>query len=169
VPIYFFDTSALAPRYSAGKFSRKVSRILRTANSKFYLCDLTVVEISSTLAQVYRRDKLKVADFHRMRALFEDDIANGILLVRTVTQVDLINARDLLEDAAVSSNRDLRSADAIIASAARQLAYDLKTRVIFYTRDWKQYTSILGIHSYRSALKLRYLGKGKGGVPANTG
>jgi hypothetical protein len=125
--------------------------------------------MSSALAQVYRREDLKIADFHRMRALFEDDIANGLLLVRTVTQADLINARDLLEDAAVSNDRNLRGADAIIASASRQLAYDLKRRVIFYTRDWKQYTSVLSIHSYRSALKLRYLGKGKGGVPASTG
>jgi predicted nucleic acid-binding protein len=169
VPIYFFDTSALAPRYSAGKFSRKVNRIFRTANSGFYLCDLTIIEMSSTLAQVYRRQKLSIADFHAMRALFEDDIATGVLSIRTVTQADLINARDLLEDAAVSNNRNLRSADAIIASSARQLAYDLKSRVIFYTHDWTQYASILGVHSYRSALKLRYLGKGKGGIAATTG
>jgi hypothetical protein len=169
VPTYFFDTSALALRSSAERYSPSVNRILRTANSEFYLCDLSVVEMSSALAQIYRRKKLMVADVYRMRANFEDDLANGLLKVRKVTQTDLINARDLLEDAAVLNNRNLRSTDAIIGSSSRQLAYDLKRRVIFYTHDWAQYTSIAGIHSYRSALKLRYLGKGKGGVPSRTG
>ena len=125
--------------------------------------------MSSTLAKIYRKRGLAVSEFHRMRALFEDDIANAALMVRTVSLADLTGARDLLEDAAVLNKRDLHSADAIIAASCRSLAYALKKRVIFYTKDWTQYSSIRSIRSYRSALGLRYLGRGKGGVPAKTG
>jgi hypothetical protein len=125
--------------------------------------------MSSTLAQTYRKHGLTVAEFFRLRALFEDDIANGVLQVRPVSQSDLMDARDLLEDASVLNRRDLRSADAIIGASCRGLAYELKRRVILYTKDWTQYSSIRSIQSYRSALKLRYLGRGKGGIPANTG
>ncbi len=167
--VYFFDTSALVPRYNVGRFTGKVNRILTSPNSRFFVCELTVVEMSSTLAQIYRRRNLRTADFQQMQAMFENDIADGLLQVRGVTQADLINARDLLEDAAVVNKRNLRSADAIIGSCCRGFAYDLKRRVIFYTYDWTQYSSIFDIQSYRSALKLRYLGKGKGGTPARTG
>jgi predicted nucleic acid-binding protein len=169
VSAYFFDTSALVPKYIPGKFSHRLNLAFNGANRAFYICELTLIEMSSTLAQHYRKHGLTVAEFLRLRALFEDDIANGVLLVRTVTQADLMSARDLLEDAAVLNKRDLRSADAIIGAACRGLAYDLKRRVIFYTKDWTQYSSIRGIQSYRSALKLRYLGKGKGGIPSTTG
>jgi len=166
---YFFDTSALVPRYRNGNFTRKVNRILASADAAFYICELTVIEMSSSLAQLHRRHRLSRTEFQKMRAAFEDDIADGLLQVRTVSQQDLMSARDLLEDAAVSNGRNLRSADAIIGACCRTLAHDLNRRVIFYTKDWTQYSSIFDIGSYRSALKLRYLGKGKGGIPARTG
>ena len=166
---YFFDTSAVVPRYRVGNFTRKVNRILASPHASFFICELTLIEMSSSLAQVCRRHKLSRTEFQKMRAAFEDDIADGLLQVRAVSQADLISARDLLEDAAVSNGRNLRSADAIIGACCRTLAHDLHRRVIFYTRDWTQYSSIFDIGSYRSALKLRYLGKGKGGIPARTG
>jgi predicted nucleic acid-binding protein len=169
VRTYFFDTSALVPRYVPGKFSHRVNLIFSGANRNFYICELTLIEMSSTLAKTYRKHRLTVAEFLRLRALFEDDIASGVLQVRTITQADLMDARDLLEDAAVINKRDLRSADAIIGASCRGLAYELKRRAIFYTKDWTQYSSVRSIQSYRSALKLRYLGRGKGGVPATTG
>lgn len=104
-----------------------------------------------------------------MRGQFEDDIANDLLKVRRVVPTDLLNARDLLEAAAVINQRNLRSADAIIAASCRALAHSLRRRVIFYSKDWAQYSSVYDIQAYRSALKLRYLGKGKGGIPARTG
>jgi predicted nucleic acid-binding protein len=167
--IYFFDTSAIIPRYHAGAFTAKVNRILATPESQFYVCELSVVEVSSALAQFYRKHQLTVADFHTMRGLFEDDIANGLLNVLPIAKTDLLNARDLLEDAAVLKKRNLRSADAIIAASCRELAHTQRTRVIFYTKDWTQYSSIYDVQAYRAALKLRFLGKGKGGIPAHTG
>ena len=166
---YFFDTSALTPRYDSGKFTQRINLIFNGKDRSLYICDLTLVEMSSALAQIYRKRNLTTGEFYRMRALFEDDIANGLLLVRPVTQPDLISARDLLEEAAVLNGRDLRSSDAIIAATCRGLAYSIKRRMIFYTRDWPLYSSVRSIQSYRSALKLRYLGKGKGGIPAQTG
>lgn len=141
--VYFFDTSALAPRYHGGPFKSRVNRILTNATSEFHLAELSIVEMSSTLAQHCRRQNLSLAHFHTMRGQFEDDIANGLLRVRRVGASDLLNARDLLEDAAVVNRRNLRSADAIIAASCRALAHSLRRRVIFYSRDWGQYSSIL--------------------------
>src|SRR5262249_44450328 len=107
---YFFDTSALVPRYRVGDFTRKVNRILVSPNAAFYICELTVIEMSSSLAQLYRKHRLSRTEFQKMRAAFEDDIADGLLQVRTISQQDLMSARDLLEDAAVSNGRNLRSA-----------------------------------------------------------
>jgi predicted nucleic acid-binding protein len=166
---YFFDTSALIPRYFSGPFTYRVNRILAISNSQFFICELSIIEMSSALAKLYRKHKLSVAEFHRMRALFEDDIGSGLLKVLRVSQKDLLNARDLLEDSAVLNGRDLRSADSIIAACCRGLAHSLSRRVIFYTRDWCQYSSVFAVRAYSAALKLRYLGRGKGGVPARTG
>jgi hypothetical protein len=125
--------------------------------------------MSSALAKIYRKHRLSVADFNRMRAMFEDDIGHGLLKVLRVNRQDLLDARDLLEDAAVLNKRDLRSADSIIAACCRGLAHSLHRRVIFYTRDWRQYSSVFGVRAYNAALKLRFLGLGKGGVPPRTG
>jgi hypothetical protein len=125
--------------------------------------------MSSALAKLYRQRYLHLAEFHAMRATFENDIGEGLLRVLRINQKDLLNARDLLEDAAVLKKKNLRSADSIIASCCRELAHTLGRRVIFYTKDWRQYSSAFAIQSYRAALKLRYLGRGKGGVPAHTG
>jgi hypothetical protein len=125
--------------------------------------------MSSTLAKACRTHHLPVADFYAKRGAFESDIASGLLKVRVVKAIDLRNARDLLGDAAVVNRRNLQSADAIIAASCRELSHSLGRRVIFYTKDWTQYSSVFEIQAYRSALKLRYLGRGKGGVPARTG
>jgi predicted nucleic acid-binding protein len=167
--VYFFDTCALVPRYVKGKFTRRVNLVLSGADRAVYICELTVIEMSSALAKIYRKDSLSVSDFAQMRAQFEDDIASGLLRVQAVCQADLLSARDLLEDAAVLNSRDLRSADAIIAATCRGLAYSMDKSVTFYTRDWLLYSSIRSVQSYRSTLKLRYLGRGKGGVPPKTG
>ena len=166
---YFFDTSALVPRYFSGRFTRRINRILATKNSQFFICELSIIEMSSALAKVYRKHELSVADFHKMRAMFENDIGRGLLRVLKINQKDLLNARDLLEDAAVLNGRDFHSADSMIAACCRGLAHNLGRRVIFYTRDWCQYSSVFAVRAYRAVLKLRYLGKGKGGVPARTG
>jgi len=166
---FFFDTSALVSRYCADNATNRINRILAKGDSQFYISELTLIEMSSSLAQIRRRQHLGVAEFQRMRNLFEDDIASGLLRVRTITQGDLLNARDLLEDAAVLKNCDLRSADAIIAASCRELAHALKSRICFYTKDWKQYSSVYHVYAYRSALKLRFIGKGKGGIPARSG
>lgn len=167
--IYFFDTCALVCRYAADQFTNRVNRIVQGKNRTIHISDLTVVEISSALAKTCRARKLSASEFFKMRAAFEDDIANGLIQVETSSQADLLSARDLLEDAAVLNHRDLRSSDAIIVSTSRGLAYTLDRRITFYTRDWKLYSSVRGIGSYTAALRLRYLGKGKGGIPSSTG
>jgi predicted nucleic acid-binding protein len=126
VPRYDFDLS----------LTRRVNRILAAKNAEFYICELSIIEMSSTLAKQFRKHGLQISEFHDRRAMFEDDIGNGLLKVQKVYQSDLLSARDLLEDSAVLNKRDLRSADAIIASCCRHLAHCCRSRgnVFFWTR-----------------------------------
>jgi hypothetical protein len=41
-------------------------------------------------------------------------------------------------------------------------------RLVFYTADWKLYAILRDIQAYKSTMKLRYLGPGKGGIPPQT-
>ncbi len=88
-------------RYAADQFTNRVNRIVQGKNRTIHISDLTVVEISSALAKTCRARKLSASEFFKMRAAFEDDIANGLIQVETSSQADLLSARDLLEDAAV--------------------------------------------------------------------
>ena len=70
--------------------------------------------------------------------------------------------------AGVVNRRGLRSSDAIVAVSCRQFAFETGERVTFYTKDWKLYRTLYEINAYRSAMKLRFLGRGRDGIPAST-
>ena len=74
----------------------------------------------------------------------------------------------LLQLAGVLNGRNLGSQDALVAVSCRQQALENRERLIFYTKDWTLYSTLYGINAYRSALKLRYSGRGRGGVPPST-
>jgi len=88
--------------------------------------------------------------------------------VRTVTQLDLLRVRHLLRFAGVLKKKKLKSADAVISECCRELALEKRRRIVFYVADWKLYAILRDIDAFRSTLKLRFLGEGKGSIPPET-
>jgi hypothetical protein len=133
-----------------------------------YVSELSLVEIASAFAQVCRRNNWGVRTYDAYDTDFLRDLQRKRILVRHVTPVDLMRARHLLRFARVLKSRKLDSSDAIIAECCRELALERRERLVFYTADWKLYAILRDIDAYTSALRLRYLGPGKGGVPPET-
>jgi hypothetical protein len=78
-----------------------------------------------------------------------------------------MQARSVLRKG-VAINRNVGSADALIASCCRELALELKARVVFYTADWGLYTVLRQIDSFTSVMTLRFILLPKNGIPAET-
>lgn len=164
MPTCFFDTSALVPRYRAGKFTYRVSQIF-TGAKKIFIAEITMVEIASAFGSVCRSQHLPDSDFEQMNAAFFDDIADGRIQIRIISRVDMLRARHLLGLAGIVNRRNLSSSDALVAVSCRELALDLHERITFYTKDWTLYSTLYQINAYRSALRMRFLGLGRGGIP----
>jgi len=124
--------------------------------------------MASTLAKRCRKASLSEGAFDRMDRRFLRDVSQERLRVRTTTMRDMIRARHLLRFAGVIRKRDLGTGDAMIASSCLALAQEARVRVVFYTADWTLYTILRDLDAFTSALRLRYVGKPKGGIPAST-
>jgi hypothetical protein len=168
MPTCFFDTCALVPRYQTGRFTYRINRIF-AGRSDIVVAEITMVEIFSAFASVCRTKNLPDWRFEQMTAAFLDDIADGRIQVRHFSRPDMLRAGHLLRLAGVVNRRDLGSSDALVAVSCRQLALEIRERVTFYTKDWTLYSTLYQINAYRSALRMRFLGRGRGGVPAASG
>jgi hypothetical protein len=164
MPPCFFDTSALVPRYRAGKYTYRVNQVFGGPKNIF-VAEITMVEIVSAFGSICRGHKLPDSDFEQMNAAFLDDIAIGRIQIRLINRSDMIRARHLLSLAGIVNRRNLGSSDALIAVSCRELALETHERVMFYTKDWTLYSTLYQINAYRSALRMRFLGLGRGGVP----
>ena len=100
-----------------------------------------------------------------MNAAFYNDVAVGLLAVRTTTRNDIVRAQNLIRFAGVRRGRNLRGADALIAVCCLGLALELRTLVVFLTSDWTLYSVLRGINAFRAVLELRYVGVPKLGLP----
>jgi predicted nucleic acid-binding protein len=167
MPIYFFDTSALKHRYAKTPHRRRIRKITSDPKGTCYICDWTIVEIASALGGHCRGNKLDVAKFDRMDREFFRDLADGRIRVRRTSSRGMLQARSVLRKG-VMLNRDVDSGDALIAACCRELALELKQRVVFYTADWGLYTLLRGMNSFRAVMKLRYILSPKNGIPAET-
>jgi hypothetical protein len=165
MPTCFFDTCALVPRYRTGKFTYRVNRVF-SSGKQIFIAEITMVEIVSAFASVCRDSHLPDSEFHRMCGEFLDDVADELVKVRPMDRADMNRATHLLALGGVVNGRALKSSDALVAVSCKQLALDRQERLLFYTKDWKLYRTLYEINAYRSALKLRFLGRGRGGIPA---
>ena len=127
-----------------------------------------MVELVSAFASVCRDSHLPDSEFDRMCLEFLEDIADERIKICPISRIDMMRAMHLLTLAGVVNRSGLKSSDALVAVSCRQLALDSRQRVLFYTKDWKLYRTLYEINAYRSALRLRFLGKGRGGIPASS-
>jgi hypothetical protein len=167
MPVYFMDTSALKHRYVTSAQRRRVRKITSDPKASCYICDWTIVELASAFGGHCRGNKLNVTKFDRMEREFFQDLASGRVLVRRTSSRGMLQARSILRKGVVI-NRDVDSGDALIAACCRELALELKQRVVFYTADWGLYTLLRRIDSFTSVMTLRYILTPKNGIPAET-
>ncbi len=162
--ICFFDTCALIPRYMPGKFTYRINQVFGGPKN-IYIAEITTVEIVSAFASICRAQKLSDSVFEQMNAAFLDDVATGRMQIRPISRSDMLRARHLLVLAGMINRRNLGSSDALVAVSCRELALEAQERTVFYTKDWTLYSTLYQINAYRSALKMRFLGLGRGDIP----
>jgi hypothetical protein len=163
MPACFFDTCALIPRYRQGSYTHRVNRIFK-GKRPILVCEITVLEIASTFAKICRDKHLRDEEYTRMQCEFFRDISSGRVTVRKLESPDLLRAIHLINFAGVLRRCGLKSADAAVAASCRQAALERRERLTFYTMDWKLFRALYECNAYRSAISLRYLGRGKDGI-----
>lgn len=166
--IRFFDTSALQHRYVNGPESLKVRRLTGLSDECF-IAESTMLEMVSALAKRCRGAGHDAHVFDRWELKFHDDVGNGRLKVRSVSQRIILRARHLIRFAGVLRKRNLGSADALIASACLELALERHAVVTFYTSDWALYSIIRDIDAFTSALRIVFVGPPRHGIPLISG
>lgn len=166
---HFFDTAALQHLYVDGPYSQRVRRIASDQRRDNFIADVTVLEIASALARRCRAQNWDKRRYDALDMRFWEDVADGRVRVRDVTQQDTMRARHLIRFAGVVRRRNIGSVDALIATCCLDLALERRERIAFYTGDWTLYAILREIDAFRSALALRFLGPGRGGIPTETG
>ena len=162
--VFFLDTSALIHRYLDCPSSRMIRTIVSRRDNKCYVGELTVLEMSSAIARRLRKPRHdpNVTDFAQNRKFdhlesrFFRDISEGLIEVYPLSNTHYTRARGLLRYAGVVKNRRITTVDALIASAALDLAYKEKERINFCTSDKPLFNIIQGINAFASALNLRF-------------
>jgi hypothetical protein len=148
---------ALQYRYVNGKFSRLIRTAISDYRRECYIADLTVLEMSSTLALKSRKQVWKTSQYDSLECAFLEDIATGKLRVCTTGKRQILRPRDLIRFAGVIKQRSLKSADALIAVSCLELALELKEEILFYLEDGKLFSILKDIDAFTSVLKLRHL------------
>lgn len=162
--LYFFDTCALQHRYVGGAYSARIRHIVSDSRCQCHIADWTVLEMASALGRHCRLTGLSCKTYDQLGKRFFEDIACGRLVVRSTTVRDVTRARDLIRFAGVLRRRNLKSADALIAAACLDFAYEKAARVIFCTSDWTLYSILRDINHYSAALRLRLIGTPRNGT-----
>lgn len=156
--IYFFDTSALQHRYIDGPKARGIRWVVSNRHSHCFIADLTVLEISSTLARHCRRNSLSRKEYSRLDQRFWRDVIEGRLVIRQTGMKEYLRARDLLRYAGVEKARKIASADALIAAACLEFALSEKERVTFCLEDRGLYNVLRDVSAYAKAIRFHFIG-----------
>lgn len=159
--VYFFDTSALQHRYLDGPKARGTRRIISSARNRCYIADISILEISSTIAKHCRKNKLSLKEYRRLDQAFWRDVDGGRVLIRGTRQREYLRARDLLRYAGVEKAKNIKSADALIAACALELALEDDERVTFCLEDWPLFHVIRDVSAYKKVLRFHFIGVDK--------
>ncbi len=164
----FIDTCALKHKYIVGNHTYRMRQVVSPRHAPVYIAEISMVEMISAMADHCIEKKLGLADFEALKNEFETDIDEGLIEIVPIKRDDLLRAQHLLQLAKFENQLHLKTQDALVAVTCRELALRVRKRVVFYTKDWKFYRSLYSLAPYRAALKLRFLGKGRGGIPSST-
>jgi rRNA maturation endonuclease Nob1 len=170
MPLYLFDTCALKYRYLDQSPSatippaqfKAIRRRIRLAishpKSRCFIAENTMFELSSALGGALRgRVTWKTEQFDRMMNMFLHDVATERLIVRKPDTREFRRIRHLLRYVGVIKRRNLSSLDAIVASAAVELAYEHKEKVTIYTGDKGLHSVVTDVEPFKSVLVSRFI------------
>jgi hypothetical protein len=158
---YFFDTSALQHRYIDGPKARGVRRLISDRRNTCFIAELSILEISSALARHCRKNGLTPREYQKRDQAFWKDIHEKRIHVYPVGKREYVRARDLLRYAGVDKARNIKSADALIATSCHEFALNASDRVTFCLEDWKLFDVLRDLSSYKSVLRFHSIGVDK--------
>ena len=116
MPHYFLDTSALAKLYRKEIGSDLVDRVVAEPDSRRLISRFTILEMESVLALKFRTGEIDAQSMLIARRRLEADLGSRKLLVATVSDDHLREARQLLVDH--GRTEALRGPDALQLSVA---------------------------------------------------
>jgi hypothetical protein len=145
---------------SLGK-ARGIRRIISSKENRCFIADLSILEISGTLAKHCRKQKFSLRQYRRLDQAFSRDVNDGRIQIRDTRQREYLRARDLIRYAGVEKARDISSADALIAASCLEFALENNERVTFCVEDWKLYDIIRNVSAYKKVLRFHFIGTDK--------
>lgn len=119
MPVYFFDTSALAKAYRREVGTDKVMSLLAESGSRFLISSLSVVEFQSVFAQKVRGRILTLDEYQLLRRKFGGDIRAKRLSVKGLFRRHQRAAEKLI--ATHAPTKRLRTLDALQLAMALEL------------------------------------------------
>jgi predicted nucleic acid-binding protein len=119
MPVYFFDTSALAKAYRHEIGTPKVMALLAEPGSQHWISSLTVVEFQSVFAQKVRAGELTMAEYQLLRRKFGGEVRAKRLIVKGLLRRHQRAAEKLI--ATHAPTKRLRTLDALQLAMALEL------------------------------------------------
>lgn len=116
---YFLDSSALVKRYHLESGSDTVEKLFAGPDNRFFISRLALSELHSSFARLVREGTLNEADFAKLTARLEHDVAEKSLAVVAVSSRRLDQASSLLGTHGLT--HPMRTLDAIHLATAQAL------------------------------------------------
>ena len=116
MPRYFLDSSALVKRYHQESGTPIVESLFAGQGNRLFISRLALVEVHSSFARLVREGVLTAADFRKLIARLDDDIAAGLLKVAALSSRRLADASSLLGTHGLTNT--VRTLDAIHLATA---------------------------------------------------
>ena len=124
---FYFDTSAIAKRYSPETGSKKIDDIIGNKSNIVVIGNIAITELYSAISKKYRIGEISRQDFLSAIYRFEDDISKNIYRFLEVDN-EVITAAKIL----ILKYSELRTYDSIHLALALQLT---KLKPIIVTSD----------------------------------
>ena len=124
---FYFDTSAIAKRYSPETGSKKIDDIIGDKSNIIVIGNIAITELYSAISKKYRIGEISRQDFLSAIYRFENDISKNIYRFLEVDN-EVITAAKIL----ILKYSELRTYDSIHLSLALQLT---KLKPIIVTSD----------------------------------
>src|SRR3972149_5942167 len=113
---FYFDTSALAKRYSPERGSNTVNKLIETTDNIIIIGNIAITELYAALSKKLRTKEITLQDFQYAIYLFETDIVKGTYKFLEIDNQTIKNSKML-----ILFHPNLRAYDSIHLALALEL------------------------------------------------